>query len=377
MSLINQMLKDLDKRGGEAAAGGIARGTVRAVPAGEKSARRPLLWGLLLALIALGAVIVWLQIDQPAATTPAVPAQPVAAPAPTPAAQSVVTEAEKPAMLPAPAAAVPPAAAETTAPLAAPKVTESVKTVAPASAKAERPAQVPHAHAAEGAMKLALSGTLASIAAPEPKAARSKRAGAEGTHMAKETTPQQQTDNAYTRALNQIESGNREEAIGTLEGVLAQNPRHAAARHALVGLLVDARRNGDAIRVLKEGLQRDASQTGMAMILARLQVERGDTAGAIGSLQQSLPHAGQKPDYQAFLAALYQREKNHKQAIAHYQAALRHAPNNGVWWMGYGISLQAEGRTADARTAFGHARDTGNLSPSLRAFVEQRIEQLR
>ena len=251
------------------------------------------------------------------------------------------------------------------------------------SARPER-APLPPAPAAEGAMKLALSGALASIAAPEAKAApvaRGKRGAgataAEPARMSKETTPQQQAENAYSRAVTQLESGNKAEATATLEGVLAQNPRHAAARQALVGLLLDAKRSGDAVRVLKDGLQFDTSQTGMAMILARLQVEKGDTRAAVATLQQSLPHATHKSDYQAFLAALYQREKRHREAITHYQQALRNAPDNGVWWMGYGISLQAEGRIADARTAYIHARDTERLSPSLRAFVEQRLSQLQ
>ena len=393
MSLINEMLKDLDKRGGDPA-GSTARSGIRAVPNIAKK-RNPWRWivGLLLVICGAAAWMLW--------DTPLLHFQQSAAPASVPTA----SRAPAAASTPVPANASPPVAAALGAqavpavpdaaalnelpkvmpqPAAAPKPAEERRIQNAVTAKSTRAggAPLPPAPATEGAMKLALSGTLASISPPETKPtvpARGKRHANANVpaHMSKESTPQQQAENAYGRAVGQIEAGNMPEAMVTLEGVLAKTPRHAAARQALVGLQLDAKRSGDAMRVLKDGLQADASQTGMAMILARLQVEKGDTAAAIATLQQSLPHASHKADYRAFLAALYQRERRHKEAITHYQQALRHAPDNGVWWMGYGISLQAEGRNADARTAYSHARDTERLSPSLRAFVEQRISQLQ
>jgi MSHA biogenesis protein MshN len=44
--------------------------------------------------------------------------------------------------------------------------------------------------------------------------------------------------------------------------------------------------------------------------------------------------------------------------------------------MGYGISLQAMQRNADAKDAFKHALDTQTLSPDLRAFVQQKLKAL-
>jgi len=241
----------------------------------------------------------------------------------------------------------------------------------------------------EGAMKLALTNTLAAISPQEAKAAtvvkmptvqeRGKRNAntQESARMSKETTPEQQADNAYAKAVSLIESGQKSEAIIALENLLIQNPRHASARQTLVGLLLDAKRSGDAVRVLQDGLMLDPSRTAMAMVLARVQVETGDARAAIASLQRSLPYAVRAPEYQAFLAALYQREKRHGEAIEHYRIALRLVPNNSLWWMVYGISLQAENRLVDARNAFIQARDSGKLTPELQAFVEQRNNQLR
>jgi MSHA biogenesis protein MshN len=71
-----------------------------------------------------------------------------------------------------------------------------------------------------------------------------------------------------------------------------------------------------------------------------------------------------------------QRLNRHAEAADLFASALQSAPGNGVWWMGLGISLAAEGRTDTARDAFSRARASGSLSPELAQYVEQRLRQL-
>ena len=66
----------------------------------------------------------------------------------------------------------------------------------------------------------------------------------------------------------------------------------------------------------------------------------------------------------------------HREAAEHYQVALRTAPQNGVWWMGLGIALQAEKRSLEAAGAFQKALDSGTLSGELQGFVERKLKQL-
>jgi MSHA biogenesis protein MshN len=193
----------------------------------------------------------------------------------------------------------------------------------------------------------------------------------------KELTPHQRAENDYRRALALIEQGKSREAMSALEQALQTDARHGAARQTLAALLIDAKRPEEAIRTLSEGLSANRAQIGLAMMLARLQVDRQDLRAAIQTLQLSLPYAAERADYHAFLAALFQRDTRHKEAIEHYLAALKKSPDNGIWWMGIGISLQAENRIPEARDAFGRAKQSGALSPDLLAFVEQKLTQLR
>jgi MSHA biogenesis protein MshN len=164
------------------------------------------------------------------------------------------------------------------------------------------------------------------------------------------------------------------ETVAALEQALKLDPGHDAARQTLVGLLIEAKRLDEAIRHLQAGLAIDARQPALAMLLARLQIERGGSG--IETLTRTLPYAGSHADYHAFLAGALEREQRHREAAEQYQAALRIVPANGVWWMGLGMALQADKRNAEALDAFQRARASGTLSTELQAFVERRLQQL-
>lgn len=360
MSLINQMLQDLEKRqpGGETA--GLAA-QVAAVP---RRRRIPLFWPLILLLTVVAGGLAWqllqtqapveVAVTRPVKIAPAL--QPVEAPPP-----AIVAETEPP----APPQETP-AASVQAEPVPPPPVTLSPPVGVTMLKPSTTLALVPKASTAEPARRVAAPAGPADAGSPPATATVAKQV--------REVTPRQQAESEYRKALPLLQQGRVEEAIDGLAQALRFDPSHAAARQAMIGLLVEARRYGEAERRLQEGLALDPGQADLAMTLARLQVERGDVRGALATLERTLPHAAERPAYQAFMAALLQREGRHHEAIEHYQSAIRKTPS-GVWLMGLGISLQAENRFQEARQAFGRAR-ASNLSPELQEFVEQRLKQL-
>ena len=184
----------------------------------------------------------------------------------------------------------------------------------------------------------------------------------------------QQADAEYRKALLLQQHGHAAEALAGYEAALKLNAQQDAARLAMAALLMENRRSADAERALQEGLTLKPTHIGFSMALARVQVERGKTDQALVTLQKNLPQADGMADYQAFYAALLQREGRHKEAADHYQIAVQIAPNSGVWLMGYAISLQAVQRIEDAKTAYQQALATKTLSPELTAFVQQKLK---
>jgi len=190
-------------------------------------------------------------------------------------------------------------------------------------------------------------------------------------------TPQQQAENEYRRAYALMQQGQVTAAMTGYETVLQYDPGHIVARQTLVRLLLEGKRNAEAERVLQEGLQHDLKQTSLAMLLARIQVGRNELAKALDTMQKSLPYAQKQADYQAFVAALLQRQSRHKEAIVQFQHALQISPQSGVWLMGLGISLRADQRNAEARDAFNRALEARNLNNELQAFVTQQLKELQ
>ena len=218
----------------------------------------------------------------------------------------------------------------------------------------------------------AAGGAPAAAAVETPVVASVPVAGARGQGRVETTS--QSSENAYRRALTQLQDGRIGEAIASLQAVLRASPRHEAARQTLVSLLIENNRGDEAMTQLQQALALDPRQPALAMLLARLQIERGKSG--IEALLRTLPYATGNGDYQAFLGGALQRQGRLREAAEQYQAALRTAPNNAVWWMGLGIALQGDKRNAEAVEAFRQARALGTLSPELQAFVERRLGQL-
>lgn len=366
MSLINQMLQDLDGRRAESAADGAAQGHIRVV-ASKKNRMHGAWWAVLFLALTLVGVLGWSLLRPAPSTGYAVPPASLALklaadlsviPAPLPLPQAAPVWDEKNAA----AVKTETVTAAVAQPVDVKNATNSVqKNGLQTSSAIQSAAILPG--------KLTSSITLQKVADATPPSAIDKQV--------KELTPHQRAENDYRKATVAIQQGKTAEAIGGLEQALLQDPQHSAARQTLIGVLLGSKRQDEAVRKLQDGLNLDPSQAGLAMILARVQVEKGDLKAAVETLQRTLPHALERADYQAFLAALLQRQARHKEAIEHYSLAVRKTPQSGVWWMGLGISLQAENRMTEAQEAFGRAKSSNSLSPELQAFVEQRLSQLR
>lgn len=192
----------------------------------------------------------------------------------------------------------------------------------------------------------------------------------------KTLTPAQHAENEFRKANELLQQGQLNPAIAGYEAALRYDATHVNARQALAGTLLKSKRSADAEQVLQEGLAANRALVSFAMIVARLQVDRNETALALETLQSSARFAEKQADYQAFMAALMQRLGEHREAVAHYQAALRLQPDAGVWLMGLGISLQATQQIEAARAAYKHALSGRQLSKELQTFVAQKLKEL-
>jgi MSHA biogenesis protein MshN len=352
MSLVNQVLNDLEKRGVNVTQ---ADASIRAVPSRKQTRWAPLALGLLSLLILAAAVRWYLEREEVAVAETAVVANAekyvLVSGLSEVAAQSAATPESS-------VAVVATASMPVVSPLASQPV-EATEIVADAQIK-KTPVRRKQ-KSGDGEVPVKRSASAESATAGNPY---------------KKISPRQHAENEFNKANQAAQQGRTQDALAGYEGVLKLDPLYHEARRALVGVLLGAKKSIEAERVLQEGLSLDLHEFSLAMILARLQVERGAVPEALESLQKTLPYAESRADYQAFMAALLQRQERHQEAVTYFQKARALAPDSAVWLMGMGISLQAAQRTEEARAAYQRALDTRTLNPQLQEFVQQKLKAL-
>ena len=391
MSLINQMLHDLEQRSASAGKTEPISGEVRAVSGPKSKSPSLLLVGLVLVALGVGAGA-WVYLSRAPKPTISVAAKALPAVV-VPSAPPVVTASATSTELPPSAALMPALPAATIQPAEVarrlPGLDTTLEAVPAIPAKPSPVSNLPEGKApglapvaapaaAEALKEPVAKGAFQPAGADpvKPKPAFRAVPGNAGTSL-KTISPSQQSDNLYRQAVGILQQGRVAEAQDALRKALEANPLNLKARQSLVGLLVEGKHNDEAIALLQDGLKLSPEQSGFSMALARLQVEAGDAVGASATLQRGLQYAGEDADYHAFYAALMQREERHDDAVAHYLVALRSNPAMPSWLVGIGISWQAQGKLADAREAYQRARDTGQLTPQLAQFVDQRLNQVK
>ena len=373
MSLINQMLQDLDARRAAHGIGANLPNDVRPLPA-ARSSRRPLVLGVVVVVLLAGWGFLHQReagraLDAPIlATVPLIVAHKEGTVQAARALQATVPPSVSAAppqdlggsLRMADAINLPseqkPAAKPASAPLASEKPLPMGKKTSLTRDKSAANGQMLPASAEA-------SQQTANKAGKPPTIERTDTVG----------TPRERVEAEYRKAIVSVNQGRVAEALEALRAVLKQESYHVASRQLLAKLLLEAKRTDEAMLVLQDGLQGQPAQIGWATSLARLQVDRGDLAGAWQTLNYSSPVAGNNADYQGFSAHVLQRLGRNKEAAAHYQAAARVSPGDGRWWLGLGLTLEAEGQSSEAREAFLRARQCNNLNAELVALVEQRL----
>jgi MSHA biogenesis protein MshN len=357
MSLINDMLRNIEaKRPDDPARQNLQR-EIRSLPVAPSGAGRWLIPLLLLGVLVLGVVVLHvngallplLGLETPPIVAPVpavVPPPPVLAPTavaspavdPAPVAESDLRLASNLAILPLPAESVL-AVPDPIVPVAK---AEAVTTPTPLSTPLPAPAT---AHV--GPVKIEKSPVLA--------------------------TPRDRADAEFRKAENALAAGRSAEAVEGLKASLKQDPAYVQVRQMLLRQLLDMRKIEEAMTVLQEGLELQPAQTGWAMSLARLQLEQNDVAAADRTLGKSQVYAEASADYAGFQGHVKSRLGANRAAVTHYQRATRLAPNEGRWWLGLGLALEADGRVAEAKDAMRRSIATATLSVELSAVAEQHL----
>ncbi|WP_430457607.1 tetratricopeptide repeat protein [Rheinheimera sp.] len=394
MSVINQMLRDLDKR--------QARPATLAGPALQhtSSSRRWLWWLLLLPVLWIGAQ--WLSnskpdltpaAEQPSVTQTAVPATTQAAVLPnTPAAAVVKTAApEVPPTIPQQTAA---SSAPASAMLAVPAQSK-VESLTPAQPTTELPpadaqqqgeqitaseVAVPAETESEpnNADAFALSAETAAFLqdADNPAAAQATTPPVEKAQMSVTRTDPSQAGPQHLRALAmQAQAAGRfAEAETAWLQLIRQQPQQTESYEALAQLYLQQQQPQRLVSLLQQAQQQQLQSPALQWAQIQLLASTAQWQALLGALTPELQQ--QYPQQALALEAhAAQQLGQTERALQVYQRWTERAPQDSRAWLGLATLLDQSGQWPQAKQAYQHALQLGGLADASRQFIQQRLQQ--
>ncbi len=192
----------------------------------------------------------------------------------------------------------------------------------------------------------------------------------------RQLTPEQQDQQQAAKARSLIRKGRETEATELLSDYLSKQPRAPLSRQLLASLLVSAQQLKKASLVIEEGLKQDPEHIGLRKIKARIQLQNGKPTAAIALLERAAPPSADDPEFYQLRAAAMQRAGQHASASRVYYQLLQQDSTRPSWWAGLAISLEALGRSEQARQAYQNVLQIPGVTPTLVKFVRQRIRGL-
>ena len=247
-----------------------------------------------------------------------------------------------------------------TAPALVEKPVATVRAVAPTLQRAEKTRTKPN--------------NLASVRpAPRPTSKTPRRENVK-TRSAS-SSPANLAETRYGEAMVLLQAGKVEAGEALLLDVVNSFPKHLKAREMLTARRMRDGKLAGAGQLLRRGLELYPAHGQFTKLYGRVLVEQGRMDEALAVLNQVALALEQDSEFHALRAAVLHRKGDHRAAAATYQKLLITNPDHGVWWMGLAIALESAGEADGAKRAFRRASRSG-LRPELRGFVERKLRAL-
>ena len=193
-------------------------------------------------------------------------------------------------------------------------------------------------------------------------------------------TLRDQADELYIQGTSAMKNGDINKASRYWRQALLLYPLHHNSREQVAAVLLAENRTSEAVDTLNRGLYLEPSHHAFTLILARIELDRGNLEAAIEATESAIGRSSEaspaSAELYAFSATLYQRKQEYKISVERYQKALEMSSNNGLWWLGLGISLDQINESSTALTAFKRASESPNLQQRSLEYVRSRIISL-
>lgn len=361
MSLINQMLRDLESRNAPNNAPTTLQHNIQVTP--PSPSKTPLLLWSLLAIIATGGTYAAYQYSKTLTTkTPPAIVTDNIKKDPTPiASYEKVLAAPNAVIDPAPKIELKPSENTTIQPAS---VAQPVPAVQPTPTVQPKPPTQP--------VQTAAAVQTAPEIVPEPPI--KKMPIASKPALIESTTAKQQADVLYRQAENNSEDYS---VTYKLEQALKLDPRHLRARLLLAKTLHNQGQVSKTAEFLDQSLALFPDNLQFINTRAQLYLQQKDPNGAFKTLQRIDLTNNSNETYLSLLAATYQQLQSFANAAKVYQRLVNVNPEKAENWLGLALSQEKLGNPKLSREAYQQALSKNTLKESITSYIKQRLTELR
>ncbi|RUO23462.1 hypothetical protein CWE08_02110 [Aliidiomarina iranensis] len=192
----------------------------------------------------------------------------------------------------------------------------------------------------------------------------------------------------YRRGMESLEAGNGREAMQRFQEALLVDGEYHDARLQLAALQFGRGFAADALELLRDGLARAPTNTEFLLLKARIYDRIEQPGFALELLRDVDAQLPRDADILLMRANLASDAGDYALAVSSYQPLVAWRSDQGNWWLGYGYALeqlaQSQGESTseytqlrnDAAEAYRRALQDARLSSSAKEFVLDRREAL-
>lgn len=190
------------------------------------------------------------------------------------------------------------------------------------------------------------------------------------------SSPTEQAVRAVERARAHVRAGKLREAERTLRDACALWSGQSEAWSLLATLLTSQGRNAEASAVLREGLKNVDHRGPLAKMLARQLLHEDQSIEALAVLREHHSEVVDDAEYEALLAALLQRDGSHAEALELYRDLVNRDAPRVEWWLGLAVTNDQLGDVPAALAAYRRVEVMPGLSGRVRNYVAARVAAL-
>jgi len=162
-----------------------------------------------------------------------------------------------------------------------------------------------------------------------------------------------------------------------LELAILLNPQHINARLLLTNTLLQQGLTIQSAKLLDQSLVLFPQNLQFITLRSQLFLQQKQAQDALNILHLIDENYVQDETYLSLLAAAYQQNNDNFNSLKTYQKLLNINPQKAEYWLGLAIALEKQGYPQQARNAYQQALDKNTLKPVILSYIKQRISILK